>query len=77
MPIYEYRCQSCDNTFELLTTYADRLAAHACPTCESDRTQVQVSTFAAQGFAAEGRALPMANTGGGCACGGSCGCGGH
>jgi putative FmdB family regulatory protein len=76
VPIYEYRCQSCDNTFELLTTYADRLADHSCPTCESERTEVQVSTFAAQGFATEERSLPMANTGG-CACGGSCGCGGH
>ena len=75
MPIYEYRCEACDRSFEVLTSFAERDRGQPCPTCESRRTQVQVSTFAAIGGPAEfSPSLPMASSGGGC-CGGSCGCG--
>jgi putative FmdB family regulatory protein len=77
MPIYEYRCDACERRFELLTSFAERDRAHACPSCESTRTRVLVSTFAAIGGDSEFTStLPMAPTpraGGGC-CGGSCGC---
>ena len=75
MPIYEYRCDDCDRRFELLTSFTERDRPHACPTCESLKTRVQVSSFAAVGGGAEFTStLPMAPSGGGC-CGGSCGCG--
>jgi len=77
MPIYEYRCEACERSFEVLTSFSERDRGHACPSCESTRTRVLVSTFAAiggdSGFTST---LPMAPTpraGGGC-CGGACGC---
>jgi putative FmdB family regulatory protein len=74
MPIYEYRCDDCSRRFELLTSYAEREGAHPCPSCESVRTRLLVSSFAAIG----GPGAELADgftSGGGCACGGSCGCG--
>lgn len=75
MPIYEYRCESCSEKFEVLTRFAERDALQVCPACESTRTRVLVSSFA---FAGGGDSLESmepgsaASTGGGC-CGGSCG----
>jgi putative FmdB family regulatory protein len=74
MPIYEYRCDACERKFEVLTSFAERDRAQACPECESVRTRVQVSSFAPIGAGSDLSPLPMASTGGGC-CGGSCGCG--
>jgi putative FmdB family regulatory protein len=76
MPIYEYRCESCSERFEVLTRFAERDTAQVCPACESTKTRVLVSSFAVAG----GGALESVDfgagesTGGGC-CGGSCGCG--
>ncbi|MBO0683505.1 MAG: zinc ribbon domain-containing protein [Candidatus Dormibacteraeota bacterium] len=75
MPIYEYHCADCDHSFEVLTSFAERDRAKVCPSCESRRTSVQVSSFAAVGAGEFTSTLPMAPSGGGCACGGSCGCG--
>jgi putative FmdB family regulatory protein len=75
MPIYEYRCESCTEKFEVLTRFAERDATQVCPACESTRTRVLVSSFA---FAGGGDSLESMDlgagesTGGGC-CGGSCG----
>jgi putative FmdB family regulatory protein len=74
MPIYEYRCESCSETFEVLTRFAERDSAQMCPACESTKTRVMVSSFA---FAGTGEAsaadfASQSGGGGGC-CGGSCG----
>ena len=75
MPIYEYRCESCSDKFEVLTRFAERDRAQVCPSCESTKTRVMVSSFA---FAGAGDSLQSMDlgggesTGGGC-CGGSCG----
>ncbi len=75
MPIYEYRCESCSDKFEVLTRFAERDMAQICPSCESTKTRVMVSSFA---FAGAGDSLQSMDlgggesTGGGC-CGGSCG----
>jgi putative FmdB family regulatory protein len=74
MPIYEYRCESCSEKFEVLTRFAERDRAQVCPACESTTTRVLVSSFAFAGgpessvsdFTSE------AGGGGGC-CGGGCG----
>jgi putative FmdB family regulatory protein len=76
MPIYEYRCEKCTAKFDVLTSFAERDRARVCPTCESTRTRVLVSSFASLGA---GEGLPQLDAarqagGGGC-CGGSCGCG--
>jgi putative FmdB family regulatory protein len=74
MPIYEYRCESCTEKFEVLTRFAERDATQVCPACESTRTRVLVSSFAhVGGGSLESMDLGGAeSTGGGC-CGGSCG----
>ncbi len=74
MPIYEYRCESCSDRFEVLTRFAERDTAQVCPSCESTSTKVMVSSFA---FAGTGSPESLdfggsESTGGGC-CGGSCG----
>jgi len=79
MPIYEYRCESCAGKFEVLTRFAERDLAQVCPTCESTKTRVLVSSFAFGGgggpeSSASEFTSSKASGGGGC-CGGSCGCG--
>ncbi len=75
MPIYEYRCESCAERFELLTGFAERDTAQACPACESTKTRVLVSSFAfGAGSDTSVSELTSKASGGGC-CGGSCGCG--
>ncbi|HSS60370.1 MAG TPA: zinc ribbon domain-containing protein [Candidatus Limnocylindrales bacterium] len=77
MPIYEYRCESCAEKFEVLTGFAERDTAQVCPVCESTKTRVLVSSFA---FASGGESSSMSDFagesgGGGCSCGGACSCG--
>ncbi|MFI5168573.1 MAG: zinc ribbon domain-containing protein [Thermoanaerobaculales bacterium] len=77
MPIYEYRCESCSERFEVLTRFAERDSAQACPACESSRTRVLVSSFAFAGGGESGPSESMdlggvESSGGGC-CGGACG----
>jgi putative FmdB family regulatory protein len=33
MPLYEYRCQRCDRTFEVFTQRKDLASPPACPDC--------------------------------------------
>jgi putative FmdB family regulatory protein len=78
MPIYEYRCESCAGKFEVLTRFAERDSAQVCPTCESTKTRVLVSSFASFGAGDSSSASDFASEssgGGGCACGGACSCG--
>ena len=76
MPIYEYRCESCAERFEVLTRFAERDTAQACPACESTKTRVLVSSFAFASGGGESSLSDFASesTGGGCACGGACSC---
>lgn len=63
MPIYEYVCRKCHHGFEALV---DSSGKAACPQCESEELDKQLSVFAA-GKASEG--YSAAPTGG---CGGCC-----
>ncbi len=67
MPIYEYRCEGCDKTFEIL----QRLGAGAddleCPHCAGRHLSKQFSTFAAS-------TAPSSSAGAGGDCGAP-GCG--
>lgn len=38
MPIYEYRCRKCNQSFELMRRLAQRDATAACPNCKSRAT---------------------------------------
>jgi len=70
VPIYEFSCLSCRQTFDVFGGYASRDERQVCPSCESTSTKVMFSTFAVVGTAE----TSGASTSGGCACGGSCAC---
>jgi putative FmdB family regulatory protein len=70
MPIYEYRCESCSGKFDVLTRFAERDEAQVCPSCESTKTRVLVSSFA---FAGTGDSSSAFEAGGGESAGGCCG----
>ena len=70
MPIYEYRCESCSGKFDVLTRFAERDQAQVCPSCESIKTKVLVSSFA---FAGTGDSSSAFEAGGGESAGGCCG----
>ncbi|TMC13404.1 MAG: zinc ribbon domain-containing protein [Chloroflexi bacterium] len=75
MPLYEYSCSACSGKFDVLTSYSNREKLQVCPTCESTRTKVLVSSFAAFGAGEESGKAPVSLGGGGCGpgcCGGAC-----
>lgn len=49
MPLYEYRCQNCHQTFELLRRIKDGDNDLECPGCHSDKVERLLSRFAAGG----------------------------
>ena len=74
MPIYEYRCENCSGKFEVLTRFAERDTAQVCPSCESTKTRVLVSSFAFGGSSESSASDYMSESaGGGECCGGGCG----
>lgn len=80
MAAYDYRCRTCDSTFEVqrsVTASADP-AQVRCPDGHADATRLwsAVAVATGAGIRAEFNAAPRpaAPSGGGC-CGGACGCG--
>ncbi len=74
MPIYEYRCESCNAAFEKLVRRAEDSAAVECPSCGEKRVKQQLSVFAAHsGTAKESKAPAMCPSGGVCPTPGACG----
>ena len=61
MPLYEYRCQNCGKTFELLVSFSQADKTFNCPHCASEDTRKQISAVASFG-ASEG-----GSSSGGCA----------
>lgn len=75
MPIYEYRCRTCGDTFEELRPAAEADAPVACGCGHADTTRLP--SLIARG--SRETSLPVttgggAGGGGGC-CGGACACG--
>ena len=75
MPMYEYRCPSCRNVFELLRPMARASEPAACPRGHTGAERI-VSLVADRARGAAGGQFEP--SGGGCACsaGGACGCAG-
>ena len=49
MPKYEFRCESCKKSFEVVLTAAERAAANGqCPTCGSGEVTPQMAIFTAK-----------------------------
>jgi putative FmdB family regulatory protein len=75
MPLYEYRCRTCDDTFELRRSMSESNAPAPCPSGHIDSMRL-LSVFASVGAPASSAgssgAPGRAPQGGGC--GSSCGC---
>jgi putative FmdB family regulatory protein len=71
MPIYEYLCADCSDTFEELVSASGADNVH-CPACGSGTVTKLLSSFATP--RPVGATVGGGGGGGGC-CGGSCGCG--
>lgn len=76
MPLYEYRCATCGERFELLRSMSRSTETATCPAGHR-RAERVVSVFAAQIKGGDGASLPMGAGGGGCGgcAGGACACG--
>ena len=49
MPKYEFMCESCKKSFEVVLTVAEKAAAKVqCPTCGSGQVTSQMATFSAK-----------------------------
>ena len=69
MPLYEYRCRTCDEVFEVRKPMSESNAPAACPAGHAETMRL-LSMFAHAGASPVATERP---TGGGC-CGGGCGC---
>lgn len=50
MPIYEYRCESCDNVFEEIHQHADDIMEEPCPKCGKEaHRMISNTTFVLKG----------------------------
>jgi putative FmdB family regulatory protein len=76
MPLYEFRCDDCQVTFDTLVRSFSAVGEVVCRYCESPNVTRKITTFAVSGFddPAAARASSAPRAGGGC-CGGACGCG--
>lgn len=73
MPRYEYRCRSCDTSFELNRPMAESSAPATCPDGHDDTVKLLSAVAVAVGGTAKSSAAPApAGGGGGGCCGGGC-----
>ena len=70
MPLYEYRCDDCQQTFEALVR-AGQADEAGCPTCGTSEVRRLLSVFSAPRSGARGGDGAAAPSGG--CCGGACG----
>jgi len=73
VPLYDFRCRTCGDTFELRRSMAEADAPAPCPGGHFDTVKL-LPLVAVGGRATPTPASPVATSGGGC-CGGACGCG--
>ncbi|MCX8034068.1 MAG: zinc ribbon domain-containing protein [Thermodesulfovibrio sp.] len=45
MPVYEYKCEKCLNTFEVFKSVSRRDDKEKCPLCGNDETKRLISQF--------------------------------
>ena len=45
MPVYEYRCEECNETFELFVRSAGKKGKPECPKCGSTEVKKAISLF--------------------------------
>jgi len=74
MPIYEYVCDDCGAHYERIVMSGKTKVT--CPKCESSKSTIQLSVFAAHSNGAKSSGAASSDftgSSGGC-CGGACGC---
>ncbi len=80
MPLYEYRCDSCERRFELLRSFGEADSVALCPYCAAPSGRRMISLFAAVSRDAGGGSRLVAGSStascGSCA-GGHCATCGH
>ncbi len=62
MPLYEYRCEECNQPFEKLLRFGEEQPSPECPHCHSTKTRKQLSTFATR-LSAAGKLSGSSNCG--------------
>ena len=74
MPLYEFRCRTCDDTFEVRRPMSQASDPAMCPQGHDDAVRL-LSGFASVGGGNGAAApAPAARPAGGGGCGGGCGC---
>jgi len=71
MPIYEYICDDCKNSFEKIVV--NRQQDISCPKCSGKNAKIQLSVFSSA-IAGGSTKSSSGSSGGGSCCGGGCGC---
>ncbi|MFH0788894.1 MAG: zinc ribbon domain-containing protein [Pseudomonadota bacterium] len=59
MPIYEFCCDQCKQTFELLAVQSNDLIAPVCPTCQSPEIYRVLSKINLGGSSRDGQSGPQ------------------
>ena len=73
MPLYEFTCRDCNETFQEKRPFARAGDPAPCPSCAGANTRKQLGSVAFHsGTRPASIPMPMANSVG--CCGGSCGC---
>jgi putative FmdB family regulatory protein len=72
VPLYDFRCRTCGDTFEVRRAMAEADVPASCPAGHADPVRL-LPLVSVGGRASPAAAAPYVG-GGGC-CGGACGCG--
>lgn len=59
MPIYEFCCDQCNHTFELLAVQSDDLIEPVCPSCQSPEISRVMSRINVGSSGRGGQAMPQ------------------
>jgi putative FmdB family regulatory protein len=61
MPIYEFRCEQCQNVFELLAVQSNDLVSPECPACKSPEIN-RILSRTSIGSSKNGQPMPQINS---------------
>lgn len=75
MPLYDFRCRTCGDTFEVRRSMADAAAPAPCPSGHADTVKLMPLVAVGGRSGADPVAAPAPGPGAGGCCGGACGCG--
>lgn len=73
MPIYDYKCNGCDKTYDVFHKVREVIDDVVCPSCTSkEHTRLLSAPNVAMGHGSSLDVAPSCSTDSGC-CGGTCG----